>query len=83
MIWVRDLATKAVSIHFSRNLIIAKPPAHPQDSEYLQDDREMANEGRKKGKAKMSFTSEPYHAGLTAHRRKTVQASTDPSPELI
>ena len=34
----------------------------------------MANEGRKKGKAKMSFTSEPYHAGLTAHRRKTVQA---------
>ena len=33
----------------------------------------MANEGRKKGKAKMSFTSEPYHAGLTAHRRKTVQ----------
>ena len=43
----------------------------------------MANEGRKKGKAKMSFTSEPYHAGLTAHRRKTVQARTDPTPDLI
>ena len=43
----------------------------------------MANEGRKKGKAKMSFTSEPYHAGLTAHRRKTVQARTDPTPESI
>ena len=48
-----------------------------------QDDREMANEGRKKGKAKMSFTSEPYHAGLTAHRRKTVQARIDQTPKLI
>jgi ATP-dependent DNA helicase Q4 len=35
----------------------------------------MANESRKKGKTKMSFTSEPYHAGLSAFRRKTVQTN--------
>ena len=33
----------------------------------------MSNEGRKKGKPKMSFTAEPYHAGLSAQKRRSVQ----------
>lgn len=39
---------------------------------HLQD-RDMDNEGRLKGRKKMSFTAEPYHAGLTPARRRTVQ----------
>lgn len=39
---------------------------------YLQEN-DLDNEGRLKGKKKMSFTAEPYHAGLTPARRRSVQ----------
>jgi len=36
--------------------------------------RDMASDERRKRAGRMSGTAEPYHAGLTAHRRKTVQS---------
>lgn len=38
-------------------------------------DRDLENDGRKKGRTKMSFTSEAYHAGLSPFKRKTIQTN--------